>query len=279
MAGPSSTGPAKRGSSASTSDSPRKRINSELERLREIQAESAQLQQSINQHIVEACIAATKAPTLTPEVDSTPSNTIERPRSATLLDFNFTKSKIFDTANGTKKVVTISSTEAAKGTAITTLGPTSFGGVGHPCRHRPKGCPKVCGNKGAEAKHALDHCPFRNMRAQTSIRTSSSLMSLFLRPSVVVRDADEESRERAAAERVAAAPAAQRSAFKLRKDGQVDRRAFNRGSDHRNRYSAVFKAKVLRAYEGCGNWHAVVERLSPNPNLPMSVDMCREYVE
>jgi hypothetical protein len=244
--------------------SPRKRLLQNVDRIREIAQESAHLQSRIAVDYIEAVALAASVAASTASASPGAAVEVQKP-SRTLFDFDFSKSTVIATANGTSKVITVTSTAAAEGTTLTTLGARASLKPGmKPCRYADKGCKKVLGNVGAEVQHAL-FCPLRLVR-QMSIRTSSEYMSAAMIPQIIITDTEKKRVDaQAAAEKIAALPEAKRAMLKVRKDGRVDLRGLCKGGlSKRQRYSCLFKARVVRALIADTPMEEVIDRFSPD---------------
>ena len=273
MGRPSASGAAKRALSP-PNFSPRKKLSLNVERLRDLHQESVRLQAEISASVIDALSAAAIVPPVTsPAPPVTVSEKVKPGR--TLFDFNFSKSTLIPAADGTTKVVTVNSAAAAEGTTINSVvGNSSLKPSEVKCMYANKGCKKVMGNNGAATQHHL-FCPFRRVR-QTSIRASASSLSLFQRPQVVVEDADKQARtsSSAVAEKIAALPQAKRDSLKFRKNGHVDLRSLSTGGTaKRQKYSCLFKARLLRELDSGVPVSDVINKYSPDPFHPLQETM------
>lgn len=259
--------------------SPRKRLMQKVGRMRELAQESARLQADIGVDYVEAVARAASIPASTASASSGTVAAVPKP-SRTLFDFDFSKSTVIAAANGTSKVVTVTSTAAAEGTTLTTLGASASLKTGQKvCRYANKGCKKVLGNAGAESQHAM-FCSLRLVR-QKSIITSSESMSAVMIPQIIVTDTEPRKKPvdtKAAAEKIAALPEAKRATLKARKDGRVDLRGIGTGGlSKRTHYSSLFKARVVRALIAETPMEEVIDRFSPNLFHPLQETMLYRY--
>lgn len=272
--------PPKRALSPSPS-CPRKKLQQNVDRLRDLHQESTRLQAEISAGLIDAVTAAA---TLPPDTSSRPPHTVDSvPKpSRTLFDFNFSKSTLIPAADGTTKVVTINSAAAVEGTTISSLAASSSslapGQVR--CAFASKGCKLVLGNKGAAATHQKV-CFFNRVRQGVIAATDSSLSVIHNVPRIVVTDFEREARTSsdAVAQKVAALSEAKRASLKTRRDGKVDLRSLSTGgAAQRNKYSSLFKARVVRELDADIPILDVINKYSPDPFHPMQETMVLRYI-
>ena len=120
---------------------------------------------------------------------------------------------------------------------------------------------RVFGNAGAAKQHeaACNLAKVRN--SQLTIRPMASMLGLFQRPQLRVEDADKMARQQSLPARVAELPPEKKEKLKFTKSGKVDMRTFNAGATTRTKYSPLFKARVVRAYDDHANWDDVTKDL------------------
>jgi len=244
----------------------------------ELQEDAAEIR--LETEIYARLSAATSGSTATEQAQSSK----KRP-SNTLFDLGFTKSKIITTSTGAQKVITFTTAAAAEGTTITDVGEAGKGASKVlSCRYSVNGCAKLVKNQGNKKLHELT-CGFQKVKLrQASIfssRATLSCMSFVLAPRIAVTDYDKEQEEAERQAQLNALAQTQREQLKRRKDGNVDARVANRGSHERRRYSAIFKAKVVRevvAHRGpAGTNAARIVADSYQPKLQLSDTMLARY--
>jgi len=246
--------------------------------VRQLREEARESLALIEDDLLE-CVAAEAALPASVEVQQpTPQQQPQQP-ATTLFDFNFTKTQLIETAAGTTVAVTTSTTAAAQGTTITTLGGnTSLKSKEIPCRYVSRGCKRVLKSLHGEKQHAENYCEFRRRR-QASIRPTTNSLTLFMRPQILVGNVDEEARADEASQAAAALSSGGKKTIKRRKDGKVDNRSLlNRGVATCKKYSPLFKARVVRAYEESKNMRSVAEKFSQEAGYALQETMIYRYV-